>query len=150
MNNELNGKVSKRILEIEKSGKFHKGYTLPGCHEFVAHLNDYERAICTYMEEIFISGADREAIKFQVEILKGELWFSIIDRLNLWANPKSYAINNGSSLVIPDDDAVKEILGAHNMEVNSIDDLPGELRKALTDLVLSSKTFGFRGDPHIN
>lgn len=150
MNQKSGGKASKRIAEIEKSGKFQKGISLSGCNEFVARLNDHERAMCAYMEEIIISGADIRSIKFQTEIVRGELWFSIIERLDLWEKPNNYAINNGESLVILDDDALREIIGSKTINASSIDDLPDEVRKMLTDLVLSSKSFGFRSNSSVN
>lgn len=51
----LNGEVMDEIKRIEREEKFSEGIALPGYHEVVARLTDFERAICIYMNNVLNS-----------------------------------------------------------------------------------------------
>ena len=145
-------RVLNEILKIEKSGKFNEGVPLPGSHEFVASLNNFERAIYTYA--INISKLEMESSKklFQISAISGFMWFSIISRLDLWDKPDSYGINNGKSLVIVDEESFTEAMGIkiEIKKINSVDELPEEIREELMKSLMLSKSFGNLGKFSVN
>lgn len=148
----LSGKILEDILEIEISGKFDESIILPGCNEVVGYLTDFERAIHTYIMNIFKSKMEQPKKEFQISILSGLFWFLVVNRLNLWDKPLSYGINKGKTIVIVDKEAVAEMLGLNmtGKKISSIDELPQEVREALVGFVLSSKSFKKPDNPTEN
>lgn len=154
------GSEIKRIVEIWKKGEFAEDYGIPGYHEHLGPLNDFERAIFTYMIEVWkemrsyqkngaeLKGRDAalEKYKRKISTAKQFLLFIVTDRMNLWEKDiKMIGINKGKNVVAVDSDSLAEAIGisATRTEkvVESIDDLPDDIRNSLFDLVLSSKGF---------
>ncbi len=141
---EFGGEVMDEIKRIEREGKFSEGIALPGYHEVVDPLTPFERAINTCMHNVLNSEMDKSLKSFQAQALSNLMWFSIVNHHRLWYKPNNYGINKGKTLVIVDEESMLSELGSKTEEktITSIDELPKELREALTKLVLSSKSFG--------
>lgn len=137
MYKKFNSTRFNEILEIERKGIFNEGFALPGYHEVIDTLNDFERAVYTLAINVFNSDMNAIEKKFQLNTISGLLWFSIIDRLNLWEKPKYYGINKGRTIVIVDKESIK-MMRPEAKTITSIDDLPEGLKNALTNLVMSS------------
>ncbi len=172
----IGGDILRCIALIRKSD-FIEGPALPGIHEVVGQLDDFERAVVTYLmstikslfEKVrtrsFKESEDLELLKSEIMamelkkvLLSKFLWFIIFDRLNLWDKRTmgEFGINKGKSVVILNPDFISDMERSSDpniqaVKIESIDDLPEEVKEALTRLVLSSSDFkGRAGQGPIN
>lgn len=164
-----------RCISLIRKSDFTEGPALPNIHKVVGKLDDFERAIVTYLMSTVNSLFERAQTKSfkeskDIELLKSEiiamerknfllskfLWFIIFDRLNLWDKGmvEDFGIDKGKNVVVLEHDFIPNKENSPDIKVvkiETIDDLPEGVREALTKLVFSSPSFkGGLGQGPIN
>lgn len=166
----IGGDILRCILLIRKED-FIEGPALPGT--VVGQLDDFERAIVTYLmstinslfekvrtrsfnEDLELLKSEIMAMELKKVLLSKFLWFIIFDRLNLWDKRTmgEFGIDRGKRVVVINPDFISDTERGSDIQVvkiESIDDLPEEVKEALTRLVFSSSDFkGRAGQGPIN